>query len=562
MAQEIPKASSGSTGLDLILSGGFPRERTTLLHGGTGTGKTIIGIQFLLAGAQNGEPGILISFEEQAASLRQNALSLGWDLTALENEGKLVIIDAMPDPKAVMTGGFDFTGLYSLLEGAIRLLKAKRIVIDAIDVLLQLLNDPAKEQNQIYQLHNWLSTHNITALLTAKLTANVSEYPFLEYLTDCVVRLMPLNEDRQRILHVIKFRGSDFVNGPHPYTIAMGGIILIPLAEVELQYSQVGGHVTTGLTALDEMMDGGYRKGSCIVIAGASGTGKTTFACQLAAVACKNNERVLYINYEESAMNIVAMMKSSGLDLEVAIRSDHLRIVAKMPEAMGPDDHLYKDIEALQEHKAQYLIIDAISACKRIASDTAANSYLFRLLNYCRKNGITALLTNQITGFQQAHEIYGIGFSSFVDTIIFLDYVQIGGELNRTLLIMKSRGSGHSNQYREFLITSQGIRFMDVYTGKGGMLTGVARLEQEFREQLESRLREQAIEAKKKEIDRIRCMAQIETSSSEAQIEKATIELKNLKTEDEISQEARKCRELIRNGTTEEGSLPGQGVHS
>jgi len=463
MATDLPKASSGSSGFDMILKGGFPCGRTTLLHGGTGTGKTIIGIQFLLSGAQSGEPGILVSFEEKADSLRQNALSLSWDLAAFEKEGKLVIIDAMPDPKAIMTGGFDFTGLYSLLEGVIHTLRAKRIVIDAIDILLQLLNDPAKERNQVYQLHDWLSTHGMTGLLTSKLTANIPEFPFLEYLTDCVIRLMPLNVDRQRMLLVVKYRGSDFVSGPHPYTVATGGIVLNALAETDLQYVPVGEYVTTGLSALDEMMCGGYKKGSCIVIAGPSGTGKTTIASLFAAAVCNNYGRVLYINYEESVNNIIAMMKSTGLDLEPAIQNDHLKIIAKMPEAMGPECHLYHDIAALQEHNAQYLIVDAISACKRIASENAAFSYLFRLLNYCRKSGITVLLTNQISGFQQTHDIYGFGFSSFVDTIIFLDYVQIGGEVNRTLLILKSRGSGHSNQYREFLITGQGIRFMNVY---------------------------------------------------------------------------------------------------
>ena len=555
MVGDLPKTSSGIAGLDSILRGGFASQRTTLLQGDTGTGKTIIGLQFLLSGAGNGEPGIFISFEERADSLRQNALSMGWDLGQLEKDGKLIILDVMPDPKAMMTGKFDFSGLFAILEGAVRTLNVKRIVVDAIDVLLQLLNDPGLERNQVYLLHDWLTEHKLTALLTAKLSGDVPEYPFIEFLTDCVIRLKSINEDRQRLLRVVKFRGSGFSSGTHPYTIAEHGLILIPLADMEMRYETIGGHISTGLPMLDGMIGGGYRKGSCVAMAGASGTGKTTFACQFASAASKRGERVLYINFEESANNMIAMMKSSGLDLESAVKSGNLNITSQLPEAAGPEEHLYDDIKSIEAQRAQHVIIDAVSSCKRMGSDKAAFSYLLRLLNYCRKNGITVLLTNQITGFQQAHEIYGIGFSSLIDTMIFLDYVQIGGEVNRTLMILKSRGSEHSNQYREFLITEKGIHFMDVYTGKGGMLTGVARLEQEYREQLENRQREQAIEVKKREIDRMRSSLQADVSTSESQIERAKIELSIMETEDKISQEARMRREAIRMSTSEEGKL-------
>jgi circadian clock protein KaiC len=502
--------------------------------------------QKLIKGAVNGEPGFMVSFEESADSLRKNALSLDFNLQELEKSGKLMILDVMPDPKAIQTGELDFSGLFALLDGASRKLGAKRIVVDAIDVLLQLLGDPGKERKQIYQLHDWITRHKLTALITSKLTGNIQEYPFFEFLTDCVIRLMPLNEDRQRMLRVVKYRGSDFSSGSHAYTIAKHGIILIPLVDMELPNSTIGGYVTSGLASLDRMIDGGYQKGSCVAIAGASGTGKTTFASHFAAAASKRGEPVLYINFEEAANNLIAMMKSSGLDLEPAIKSGHLKIISQMPEVTGPEEHLFYDIEAIRGHRAQHIIIDAVSSCTRMGSEKAAFSFLLRLLNYCRTNGITVLLTNQITGFQQALEIYGVGFSSLIDTMIFLNYVQIGGEINRTLMILKSRGSEHSNQYREFIITKNGIQFMDIYTGKGGMLTGVARLEQEYREQLELRQREQGIEAKKREIKRMRSSLESDLSALEAQIERATIELSIMETEDKIAQNARRRREEMR----------------
>ncbi len=551
MTNDLPKSTSGSTGLDAVLKGGFPKERTTLIHGGTGTGKTILGLQFLISGAKNGEPGILVSFEERADAIKQNALALGWDLDQLEKEGKLIILDALPDPTAVYSGGFDFSGLFALLEGAVRTLNAKRIVIDAIDILLQLLNDPSRERNQIYQLHDWLGDHNHTAIITAKLSNGIPDYPFLEFLTDCVIRLTPLNEDRQRLLSVVKYRGSNFSSGTHPYTIAEDGLILIPLADTELHYEKVGQHISTGLSVLDSMLGGGYRKGASTALAGASGTGKTTFACLFAAAVSARGERVLYVNFEESAKNMVSLMRSSGLDLEPALKSNHLKITALMPEAAGSEEHLHYNIKAIDEHQPQHLIIDAISSCRRMGSEKAAFSYLLRILNYCRQRGITTLLINQITGFQQAHEIYGIGFSSIIDSMIFLDYVQVGGEVNRTLMVLKARGSQHSNQYREFTITENGIHFEDIYTGGGGMLTGVARLEEEYREELEARKREQSITAKQQEIERLRAALQLDISASESEIKKAAVELNAIETENAISEEARKKRKMLRTGRDE-----------
>ncbi len=547
----LAKSSSGSTGLDAVLEGGYPKERTTLLHGGTGTGKTILGLQFLICGAQNDEPGILVTFEERAEAIRQNALALGWDLGQMEKEGKLIILDALPDPTAVFSGGFDFSGFFALLDGAARTLKAGRIVIDAVDALLQLLNDPVRERSQIQQLHQWLTDHKHTAILTAKLSDGLPAYPFMEFLNDCVIRLTPLNEDRQRLLSVVKYRGSNFSSGEHPYTITRDGLSLVPLADAQLQYETISEHISSGLSVLDEMMGGGYRRGASIALAGASGTGKTTFACLFAAAAVARGERVLYVNFEESANNMVAMMQSSGLDLEPALKSNHLKISSLMPEAAGSEEHLHYNLTAIREHRPHHLVIDAISSCRRMGSEKAAFSYLLRILNYCRQRGITTLFINQITGFQQVHGIYGIGFSSIIDAMVFLDYVQVGGEVNRTMMILKARGSQHSNQYREFTITGNGIHFEKLYSGRGGMLTGVARIEEEYREELEARQRKQKIEAQRRKVERLRSSLQMDISASESEIEKAAVELDAIETEDRISWEARKKRQSMRTGKNE-----------
>ncbi|MBD3422184.1 MAG: circadian clock protein KaiC [Chitinivibrionales bacterium] len=546
MAQMLDKSTTGSSGFDAVLHGGYPTGRTTLLHGATGTGKTTIGMQSLLAGATRDEPGLFVSFEERAAGIRKNSLSLGWDLQKLEDDKKIIIMDVRPDPKAILAGEFDFSGLLALIDGACRTITARRVVIDALDILLQMLEDPLKERNKVYELHNWLLDKNLTALMTSKLYGNDAAYPFLEFMTDCVVHLQPLNQDRQRLLRVVKYRGSNFSSESIPYTIGEQGILMFPFLETDLEHRTFHDHVSTGLIDLDEMLSGGYLDGSCITIAGATGTGKTTFASSFALAACRRGERIVYLNFEESAGNLIAMMQSAGVDLNAIIENRLLVVSSRLAESSGPIEHLHQDIALIEELRPRHVILDAASSCGRMGSETAAYSYLLRLISHCRHNGITLLLTVQTTGFQQKHEIYGVAYSSLIDAIIFLDYIQVGGEVNRTLLVLKARGSKHSNQYREFIITGEGVKFMQIYKGKGGMLTGVARLEQELEDQYAEQRREQAIEAKKRELERLRAQLKSKTDVSQSEIEKAKIELSILESEREIMHDSQNRRQSMR----------------
>ncbi|SCZ62892.1 circadian clock protein KaiC [Thiohalomonas denitrificans] len=544
---ELPKISTGIDGLDAILGGGIPEGRTTLVHGGTGSGKTMVGLQWLHSGALAGEAGLFLSLEESAESLRRNTAALGWDLEREEREGRLALVDAKPEPSAIAAGDFSLTGFLALIEGQARRLGARRVVIDAIDMLLYLFNDPVRERNEMLQLHEWLTEQRFTAVLTAKRIGETLQYPYLEFLTDCVIQLEASPESRGgRELQVIKYRGSGFSAGTHRYTISDEGVALYPLVNTELGYRTVGSPVATGLPDLDQILGGGVRQGSCALISGASGTGKSTFASTYAQSACERGEGVLYLNFEESANNFIALMRSTGLYLQPVVDTGLLRIFAQAPEAAGTEEHLHRAIKLLKSFEPRHLIIDAISACKRMGSESAAFSYLLRLLTYCRERGITALLTNQVAGIHETHEMGGIGFSSLIDTIVYLDYVHIGGEVNRTLLVAKSRGSPHSNQYREFVISDRGIRFMPVYTGRGGMLTGVARQEQELREQFDQRKRDHEIEAKRREVRHRRAIFDAEKTATELQIDKADMELQALESDQQIAREAERKRQAMR----------------
>jgi circadian clock protein KaiC len=458
----VPKVPTGIAGLDMVLAGGLPAGRMTLLGGCAGSGKSILGMQSLLHGAVAGEPGILVTFEERSAAVRQNAGSLGWDLAALERKNKFYLIDARLDPEAVVSGDFSIKGLLAMLDQRVKAMGARRIVIDAVDALLHLYESPVRERHELYALHEWLLDRRLTAIMTVKMNPQEeapSRYAFLDFMADCVIHLdqRVTTQITTRRLRVLKYRGSGYGRNEYPFVIREDGISVIPITSDVLIHRPLGPRVSSGQVQLDEMLGGGYKRGASILIVGTAGSGKTTLACVFAQAACARGERVLYLNFEESAEAMASNMLSPGLALGPAIKNGTLSIRAYLPEAMGIEEHLFLALKALDEFQPQHLVVDAISACKRMGSEGGAFEYLMRLLNACRERGITCAYLNQAGGLDVVAEISGIGISSIIDTVILLRHLPIAGTMKRQLIVMKSRGSKHSEQFHEFRITDHGI---------------------------------------------------------------------------------------------------------
>jgi circadian clock protein KaiC len=414
-----------------------------------------------------GEPGVLVTLEERAEAVRKNALSMGWDLAGLERAGKVAIVEARLYGEEIVSGDFDISGLLAIVGGQIKRIKAKRVVMDALDVLLRIFSDARRERNELYRLHEWLIDRRLTNVLTAKAQLEgemASQYEFLDYMADCVIRLdhRVVGQVATRRLRVIKYRGSGFGTNEYPYVIGSRGIVFFPLTKAELTHQPLGPKVFSGLAGLDTMLAGGYRRASCILITGTSGTGKTTLASTFVQAACRRGERVLYLNFEESREAMVTGMLSAGIDLRPALRSRRLLVQTGLPEAMGSDGHLIRALEAIDSFKPDHLILDAISACVRMGSKQAAFDYLMRLVSILKERGTTCILTNQITGIAGSdEELSGIGFSSVVDAVIQLRFVETGQEITRQILVIKSRGSAHSNRRHPFFITDRGIEIPD-----------------------------------------------------------------------------------------------------
>ena len=467
-AVPLPKVATGIEGLDEILQGGIPAGGTTLIWGGAGCGKSILGLEFLYRGALAGEPGILVVFEEKPQAVRQHALSLGWDLAPLEQAGKLFVLDGAVDPAAILAGDFDLQALLAIIAGRSQALGARRIVIDAIDVLTRLYRDPWREQSELYALHRWLADREMTTIFTMKVLhyeAPLPGYEFLDFMADCVIKLdqRSNNQVSTRRLQVIKYRGSSFGRNEYPYIIAEDGIHFLPVSSAVLTQHAPGEVVSSGNADLDTMLKGGYKRGTSVLISGTPGTGKTTVASTFTQAACARGEKTLFLTFEESEQAIIANMLSPGIDLRPALQAGTLRFLSAIPEVTGAEEHLFAALRAVGAFQPRLVVLDALSSLLRMGTEQAAFEYAMRLLLACKERGITCLFTNQLFGTETESSFAGVGISSLTDALILLRFAESGGVLHRTLLVRKVRGAAHSNECREFRITDRGFELLDVY---------------------------------------------------------------------------------------------------
>lgn len=459
--QSLLKIPTRIEGLDKVLHGGLPSGRLTIINGGPGSGKTVLSLELLVRRTEAGESSVFVSFEETSEAMRRNAMAMGWDLKSIEEEGNLALINPEIDYNAASSGEFSIEGLCAILEGQAKRIGAKLIVIDAVDMLMHLFDDHTRVRNQLIYLHRWFSEQNLTAVMTVKSTRNDKQnYEYLDFMADCVINMDQRVENQvtTRRIRVMKYRGSGFASRENPFVISEDGIVVMPLTSLDMVQQSTGEFVSTEDKKLDSIFGGGFRKGSSILISGPSGSGKTTLAFTMTNAAVRRKEKVLYLSLEQSEQALVSEMISVGFDLKSLIEDGTLRITSVMPESLGMEEHLYRIIQEVEEFEPQHLVLDAISATHRIGSSQAAMEFLVRLYHATKKRGITCIFTNQtFASVIEELEISGQGISSLVDSAILLNYFRDKDRIGRTLLVLKSRGTHHSDKYNEFRITDSGI---------------------------------------------------------------------------------------------------------
>jgi circadian clock protein KaiC len=478
-SHEIPKALSGIEGFDQITRGGLPRGSVTLVTGGSGSGKTVFGLQTLVTGARLDEPGLFVAFEETSRKILANASSFQWP------SAKWEIVDAMPPPNAVTIGEFDFEGMLAVLSAKVSAMKAQRIVFDSLDVLLHLLPGVLVRRREINRLHSWLLDHQLTAVITAKLdwlekatTMEDGALQYLPFIVDCVVALSHEVENgiSRRRVRIIKYRGSTFSENETPLTIGPRGL---EVATADRPTSSLPNEkITTGLRQLDEMLYGGILRGSATMITGNPGTAKTTLSGAFAEAAAKRGERTLYVAFDETSEEIVRNLTSVNIHLQEHVDSGILQMHSEYVGAGGPEEH-FQNIKALvQHHRAICLVIDPFTAFSSAGSLANSQAVAARLIRWVKSERITLISTSLPLAGEPEFSGTILKITTVADTWIYLSFSN-GGERNRGLTIIKSRGTNHSNQTRELILTSAGLSLAEPYTADGKVLMGTMRWQKE-----------------------------------------------------------------------------------
>lgn len=474
---KLHKSLTGIEGLDIITGGGLPKGRATLVCGGTGTGKSILAMEFLYRGiTQFNEPGVLMTFEESSADVVQNMSSLGFDLPSLVTQRTLVMDHvALNLEEVVEAGSFNLDALFIRLAQAIDSVGAKRVVLDTIDALFNALPNPARLRTELRRLFLWLKDRGVTAIVTGEGGRQTYTRDGLEeYVSDCVILLTANMESRMasRCLRIIKYRGSYHGTNEYPFVVDQHGVSLVPITAEDLVSVSNQDRMSSGVPKLDDMLGGkGFYRASVILVSGAAGTGKSTFLASFSHAACLRQERTIYLSFEESPSQIVRNMQSVGINLDPHIQQGFLLLTSSRCTQFDLDQHLLKIQRTVTTFVPSVVVIDPLTSLANIASHLYIKRMLAKLVDFLKSRNITLML-GSLTPSGAAPEGSSIAISSLIDSWIFLQEIEGDGEVNRALVIRKSRGMGHSNKVREFKITDQGIDVCDILYGATGVLTG------------------------------------------------------------------------------------------
>ena len=503
---QLPKAPTGIQGLDEITGGGLPKGRPTLICGSAGCGKTLLAMEFLVRGATEfNEPGVFMAFEETIQDLTKNVASLGFDLKDLVAHKKLVLDFVYLEPSEIAEAGdYDLEGLFIRLGQAIDSIGAKRVVLDTIETLFTGLPNQTILRAELRRLFRWLKEKGVTAIITGERgDGMLTRQGLEEYVADCVIVLdhRVSSEISSRRLRVVKYRGSTHGTNEYPFLIDEDGISVLPVTSLGLQSIASKARIPTGVPRLDAMLGGmGFFRGSSVLVSGTAGTGKSSLAGHFANETCRRGERVLYLAFEESPSQIIRNMSSIGLDLEQWVKKGLLLFQANRPTFSGLEMHLTMINKALKAFKPSVVIVDPLTSFVIAGNETEVKSMVMRLVDLLKMSQATSMFTSLTTSDADAEAAQG-AIASLIDTWLLLRELEVGGERNRGMYILKSRGMAHSNQIREFLLTDNGVELRDVYIGPSGVVTGSARLVQEAQEKAAVLTRNQQVKLRQIELE-------------------------------------------------------------
>ena len=478
-AKGVKKIRTLIEGLDEISHGGLPIGRTTLVSGTSGTGKTLLAIQFLYHGIKYFDyPGLFITFEESPNDIIQNAYSFGWDLESLIEQGKLFILDASPDPEGQeVVGNFDLSALIERIQYAVNKYKAKLVSIDSVTAVFQQYDAASVVRREIFRLVARLKYLNVTSIMTTERIEEygpVARFGVEEFVSDnvIIVRNVLEGERRRRTIEILKLRGTTHMKGEYPFTITSDGINIFPLGAMQLTQRSSNARISSGIKTLDQMCGGGFFKDSIILATGATGTGKTLLVSKFLEEGCRQGERAILFAYEESRAQLSRNAFSWGIDFEEMERKGLLKLLCSYPESAGLEDHLQMIKSEIAQFKPSRIAIDSLSALARGVTNNAFRQFVIGVTGYAKQEEITGFFTNTTDQFMGAHSITESHISTITDTILMLQYVEIKGEMSRAINVFKMRGSWHDKGIREYSISKDGPDIKDSFRNYERIISG------------------------------------------------------------------------------------------
>jgi circadian clock protein KaiC len=477
----IEKLETGIEGFDYISHGGLPLNRTTLISGTAGSAKTVFATQFLAMGIQKfNQPGVFITFEESPDDIRQNMLSMGWDITRWERENKWVFVDASPKPSedAVFAGDYDLGALLARIEYAVTKIGAQRVSLDSLGAIFTRFHNQTTIRSELFRITSALKSLKITSILTAERTeefGSIARYGVEEFVTDNVVILRnPLEQEkRRRTIEILKFRGTMHHKGQYSFTIIPDeGIVVIPLSAIELKQKSSNIRITGGNEELDEMCGGGFFRDSVILVSGATGTGKTLMTTEFLSGGAKRGERALLLAFEESREQLFRNAIGWGVDYEKLEEEGLLKVVSEYPETAGLEDHLLNIKKLVEEYKPNRVAVDSLSALERVSTNRGFREFVIGLTSFIKHQEIAGLFTATTPTLMGGESVTEEHISTLTDSIILLRYVEMYGEMRRGITILKMRGSRHDKDIREFIIDKDGMHIGKPFRNVFGILSG------------------------------------------------------------------------------------------
>ena len=486
---------------------------------------------------------------------------------------KLFFLDAQPKSDFVQSGDFDLGGMLAALEAQTQAMRARRIVFDALDVVLALLPDPAAKRREIYRLHEWLLARELTGIITAKAGGDENSviiqqpFGFMQFMVDCAVILnhrVALGVS-YRNLRVQKYRGSGFDENESPFLIGNGGLVVdVARTRVHVDPKVSNERVSSGVERLDTMLGGGYYRGASILVTGYSGTAKTTLSGAFAEAACRRGEHTLFVSFDSDCNEVIRNLASVGIGLGRYVKSGCLRMISARSIAGSAESYLVRIKTEAEEHGARCLVIDPVSTWYKSGNDTTAQSVADRLIDWSKGECITLVCTSLLDEMSNRTESGSpLQISTLADTWIHLNYLVQAGERNRGLSIVKSRGTAHSNQVRELILSDAGVTLADTYTAGGEVLMGTLRWEKERAERVASEAAEAAAKLKRVKLDAEEAELEVRVKSLQTelvakQVEKALLVRSTQSHEGELSRGRTQMKELRGDDETIAGGKASQ----